>query len=52
MIGSVQQMPFGRKEAVNYFYGPNTFETITADKITNQFSVLKRGFIALMLVTT
>jgi hypothetical protein len=22
----------------NYFYGPNTFETITADKITNQIT--------------
>jgi hypothetical protein len=36
----------------NYFYGPNTFQTITVNKITNQFSVLKKGFIVLMLGTT
>jgi hypothetical protein len=45
-------MPFGQKQTEELLYGPNTFETITADKITNQFSVLKRGFVVLMLVTT
>jgi hypothetical protein len=40
---SEQQMPFGQKQSCNYFYGPNTFETITADEITNQFSVLRKG---------
>jgi hypothetical protein len=34
-------MLFGQKQVVTTY----TFETITADKITNQFSVLKRGFV-------